>query len=581
MNFDSNPFSLTLILLGLFTLIISIIAFKRLGTAIHSFGYLMMAIATWSIFYGIELGSTDNKLIQILNHVEYLSISSLPALWIIFIIKYTGKDKWLNPGSVAALFTLPFITLILQWTNSYHHLHYATVSYGYTDGLYQLIITQGPWYKVHTVFFYAMLVWGMYLLVKKMRTADEVYRKQNRAILLAAFIPWIANILYISGIDPFENLDITPFAFIITSLVIGFALLKYKLFDIVPIAREKIMEAMQEGVLVLDVQNRIVDANTQMKNILAPFSRKLIGIDFSSLKIGDSKLAEALAKQSNDKIELKLNDSNSDQYFAVTITSIFEKNSTYTGHFLLFRNITERKQSEDNLQALNQLKDRLFSIISHDLRSPLNTLLSIITLTNEGQLTEEELKSFLPEISKNLGYTTGLVNNLLQWSKSQLKGEVMQPLSINFQKKADTVIELFQKSASDKKITISNTIPPHITGYADRDMIQAVLRNLISNAIKFCNYGGHISISGTSDMEQTTICVADDGVGIDATGLNKIFGLETFTTRGTINEQGTGLGLLLCKDFVEKNKGKIWVESTPGQGSKFYFSLPKESNDNK
>lgn len=574
MIFDLNGFSLTLIVLGLFTFILSIITFKRLGTTIYSFGYLMLAIAIWSVFYGIELSTTNEQLILLSNNAEYIGIALIPSFWIIFILKYTGKDKLLTQGSIVACFIIPVITIILEWTNRYHHLHYTAVSFGHVDGLYQLIATYGPWYKINTVFFYAMLLWGIYLLAREMKTADEVYKKQNRAILFATFIPWIANILYLSGLTPFHNLDITPFAFIVTALAIGFALLKYRLFDIVPIAREKIMEAMQEGVLVLDARNRIVDANSQMKTILAPYCKKPIGMDFSNLHIGDEKLSEALDKHSNDKIELKLTNGNNDQYFAVTITSIFEKNKTYTGHFLLFRDTTERKQTENNLQALNQLKDRLFSIISHDLRSPLNTLLSIVTLTNEGQITEEELKAFLPEISKNLGYTTGLVNNLLQWSKSQLKGEVMQPVNIDLHKKTNGILELVQKSASDKKLVISNTIPADTTAYADSDMIQAVLRNLISNAIKFSNIGGEINISATNGGGQTTVCVSDNGVGIDATGLNKIFGLESFTTRGTINEQGTGLGLLLCKDFVEKNKGKIWVESSPGHGSKFYFSLP-------
>lgn len=575
MGLDFNFLSAILVLLGLFTLVLSIVAFKRLGTSVYSFGYITLSATIWAIFYGIELGSTTQWLINICNKTEYLGISFLPAFWIIFTLHYTGKDRLLTTRNIIAFFLIPSITLILEWTNDYHHMQYATNTYGYADGIYQLIITKGPWYWVHTVFFYSMLVWGAYLLIKKFSAADPIFKKQNRAILFAVFIPWIANILYLSGATPFSNIDITPFAFVITAIIIALALLRFRLFDIVPVAREKIMEAMQEGVLVLDKNDRIVDANNQMRQILAPYCTTLIGTEFSDLHIGDGNLSEVLNKHNNDKIELKLGeDSNSSNYYAVTVTPLIEGDGKYDGQFLLFRNITQRKQSEENLQALNQLKDRLFSIISHDLRSPLNTLLSIVTMTSEGQITEEELKSFLPEISKNLGYTTGLVNNLLQWSKSQLKGESMNPVNININKKVETVLQLMQKTASDKKITITNTVAPDLFVYADRDMIQAVFRNLIGNAIKFSNLGGRIDITAEPGTTHTTICIADNGIGIDKVGLDKLFGLETFTTRGTINEQGTGLGLLLCKDFIEKNNGKIWVESTVGEGSRFYFTLP-------
>ncbi|HCN85285.1 MAG TPA: hypothetical protein DIT07_16950, partial [Sphingobacteriaceae bacterium] len=124
-----------------------------------------------------------------------------------------------------------------------------------------------------------------------------------------------------------------------------------------------------------------------------------------------------------------------------------------------------------------------------------------------------------------------------------------------------------------------NSIKTHTMVFADKDMIELVLRNLIANAIKFCSKGDKISISAEQDDYIITVCVSDTGMGIKNENIDKLFGLSAFTTRGTDNEQGTGLGLLLCKDFIEKNNGKIWVESIYGEGSKFYFQIPKP-NDN-
>jgi signal transduction histidine kinase len=139
---------------------------------------------------------------------------------------------------------------------------------------------------------------------------------------------------------------------------------------------------------------------------------------------------------------------------------------------------------------------------------------------------------------------------------------------------SENILHLFERSITEKQIVLQNKIEENSTIYADQDMIQLVIRNLISNAVKFSNRGGQISLSSFSDGRFTRLCVEDDGVGISEVDLIKLFEIETFTTRGTDNEQGTGLGLLLCKDFIEKNSGRIWVESTLLKGSKFFIELP-------
>ena len=331
---------------------------------------------------------------------------------------------------------------------------------------------------------------------------------------------------------------------------------------------------MQEGVLVIDNQKRIVDANRRMKAILSGFGSRLIGTNISAIGMEHKELVNALSGNTDNKIEIKMPVDGVDKYFAVTITSLQEKTSVYGGQFLLFRDVTERHQTEQRLQDLNQLKDRLFSVISHDLRSPLNTLLGILTMVNEGHISEEELKQILPEISKNLSYTTGLVNNLLQWTKSQLQGEVVKPLQFDIHKTVNDAVNLSNQTASEKNIRIINAIPENTAVFADEDMIQAVLRNLVSNAVKFSRALSQIDISISNENNFATICVKDEGIGMNEEDLAKLFGVETFTTRGTIDEKGTGLGLLLCKEFVEKNGGKIWATSKYGEGSSFCFTIP-------
>jgi PAS domain S-box-containing protein len=571
MHLPNNLFAITLILSGLVTVGVSWMIFKRTGGAVRWFGWMMLSIAIWAISYGCELSSDTLSQMLFWINIEYLGISYAPPLWIIFVIGFTGKERWLTPLNWFLIFIIPTITLLMVWTNRWHHLHYASVGVDNNGPFPLLSLKVAIWYKIHTVYFYLMLGWGMYLIISRFRKADGFIKRQNRIILFGAFIPWMVNFSYLLNLRPFGHLDLTPFAFIASSLIISIGLLGFKLFDIVPIARGKIIEALQEGILVLDIQNRVIDINPEMRKIIGPYTDHIIGKKPAHLFPGFAELNDTVHNQENSSIEIKLNDG---RFFSVTLTSLFERQTIYSGKIMLFRDITDRKQSEDKLHELNRLKDRLFSIISHDLRSPLLSLMDILSMASDGMVSDEEFKSFLPTLSKNIGYTSGLVDNLLQWSKSQLEGTAINATHFDIKDNVTYVLNSFGQISADKGVILHNNINLATVVYADMDMIQAVLRNLVSNAIKFCRKGDKISINAEIRRGIATIWIADTGIGIAAENIDKLFGTNNFTTRGTTNEQGTGLGLLLCKDFIEKNGGKIWVESKPDQGSRFYFTLP-------
>lgn len=574
MTFDFNAYALVLILSGIVTLAIAGVVFRRAGGAVHSFGYVMSGIAIWAIAYGFELASTTLGQMLFWINIEYIGIGFLPALWLVFILRFIGRERWLNAFGLFMIFILPVTTLLLVWTNEYHHLHYSKVWLDTTGPFPMLGIEPGVWYMVHTAFFYVILALGFSFLFVTFKNADPVFKRQNRMILFSALIPWFVNLLYLFGFRPYSHFDATPFAFILTALFISIGLLRFGLFDIVPIARTKVVEAMQEGVLVINRNCRIVDANGKMKSMLRQTTPRIIGADINTLGIFEDNFKDIVTEDIGSKKEVRLQVDGRYEYFAVTITPLHQKRTIYGGYILLFRNVTERKGYEDSLQSLNKLKDRLFSLIAHDLRSPLNTLMGIISMSNEGYISQDELKELLPEISKNLGYTSGLVDNLLQWSKSQLAGEKIHPIDFDIYDTTEYVVELFRKVASDKKVDIKNDIKPGTLIYADENMIQAVCRNLISNAIKFSRQDGEIVVNASTGAGFTTICIKDNGVGIKEDDVPKLFGLENFTTRGTEDEKGTGLGLILCRDFIERNGGLIWAESIVGEGSKFCFKLP-------
>ncbi|MDD3568331.1 MAG: ATP-binding protein [Bacteroidales bacterium] len=240
------------------------------------------------------------------------------------------------------------------------------------------------------------------------------------------------------------------------------------------------------------------------------------------------------------------------------------------------QNIEIQEQAQQ-LRELNNLKDKLFSIISHDLRSPLGSLITLLNLTQEGYFTEEGFRDVIDELSKNVGYTSELLENLLRWAQSQMQGLKVIPSTFNIRDVAEDKLRLYEEQAQNKGITLKNQIDPQMAVYADSAMIELVFRNLIANAIKFCDKGSVVTTTASHSNGMVMVSVSDTGKGISSENLKKLFGREIFSTRGTSNEKGTGLGLLLCKDFITLNGGEIWAKSVEGVGSEFFFTLPLEA----
>ena len=236
------------------------------------------------------------------------------------------------------------------------------------------------------------------------------------------------------------------------------------------------------------------------------------------------------------------------------------------------------QESEERLKELNGSKDKFFSIISHDLRSPFTSItgFSEVMMEDIDILSREEIKDFASSIHKTSKNVYNLLENLLQWSRIQTGRIEFNPNKISLSEVVDEVIALYQVNAARKKITLFSNLEEEIFIRADKFMLETILRNLISNSIKFTKQTGEISISAKElkNENKVEITVEDTGVGMSSDIKNKLFKIdEHVTTKGTDKEKGTGLGLILSKEFVEKHEGEIWVESELGVGSKFKFTL--------
>lgn len=233
-----------------------------------------------------------------------------------------------------------------------------------------------------------------------------------------------------------------------------------------------------------------------------------------------------------------------------------------------------------NLEEINSVKDRLFSIVSHDLKDSISSIKGFLDLLKEGSISNQEFDELIPELSENANNASLLLFNLLNWSKSQMQNLESNPETFNIQEIFHDKINLVEQKIDQKRIVIIDESQREFV-YADKSMVEIIIQNLITNAIKFSRVGDIITISNKTHNGKSLICVEDTGVGISKENLGKLFKNNNFTTIGTKNEKGTGLGLTICKELVELNHGRIWVESTENVGSKFYVELPKTKTEAK
>jgi signal transduction histidine kinase len=234
----------------------------------------------------------------------------------------------------------------------------------------------------------------------------------------------------------------------------------------------------------------------------------------------------------------------------------------------------ELKSQAEVLKASNYTKDKLFSIISHDMRGPIHQVREIFNMIELGYISPDEFRTqLMPDLKERVTYVAALTDNLLHWAKGQMEGIQVKPSVFNLSSVIAENINLLSAQALKKSINLTADSQKSLDVYADKDMIKLVLRNLISNAIKFTPENGLIEVSTKTEARYTYISVRDTGTGLSPEDIGKILDKEYFTTYGTAGEKGSGLGLMLCREFVEKNGGKLTIESQQNVGSTFTFSL--------
>ena len=356
----------------------------------------------------------------------------------------------------------------------------------------------------------------------------------------------------------------------------------------------KIFESSGIGIATLAPDGHFSKVNSSFCEILGYTEADLIGMNFRNITHpGDIEKSLEITKEllkneliEGKSIEKRYLHKNGDIVWALTTISLIRDIDNKPQFFIAqVQNITKRKKSEEQLikyteelKLLNASKDKFFSIISHDLRSPFNSLLGLTEYISHSydEMTPQDIRSSITSIYNSSKQVYGLILNLLEWSMIQSGRITVDRSIINLKDLGNEIKNLYEEAANQKQLELTININEEIFVHADKYMIDTIIRNFVSNSIKFTNSGGKIIVKGIINGDNAEVSVTDTGIGISLEDQKNLFRIDEQLRRdGTANEKGTGLGLILCKEFAEKNGGVVWVESEVGKGSRFSVTLPR------
>jgi PAS domain S-box-containing protein len=337
------PYAAPLFFAGGLTLFLAAIAWRRRARPeARGFILLMLAVSVWALPEGLLQISDTESLWMLWTKVEYLGIAGVPLAWWVTAFQYSRRARPLPKPVWFLMVAVPVVTVVLAWTQELHPLIYQEQQYFREGGVLRFDADYGVWFWVNVGYAYLLLLWGAVLFLTAAFYSFHIYRIQAIALLSAVVLPWVGNILYIFRIGPLQGLDLTPFTFAVAGIPMAWAILRLRLYDLAPVARNAVIEGMRDGMVVLDLEDRISDLNPAGSRILGASVRELLGQHAADI-FGEWILSLELDDAGNHPPEISLPGEQGERFFEVDLFPLVDKRDLSAGRLMILRDITERR----------------------------------------------------------------------------------------------------------------------------------------------------------------------------------------------------------------------------------------------
>ncbi|MFC4598726.1 histidine kinase N-terminal 7TM domain-containing protein [Cohnella hongkongensis] len=545
--------------------------------------FTMLAAAFYAFGYGWEVLSRNLAEFKLSLHIEYLGIPFVSTLWFMLVVHFTGIASRHRKRLTAALFVIPVSIFLLFLTNDRHHLIYEEYVLNTETSVPLYTTVKGIGYRVHHLYNYGIMLCGMLMFIPTYWRSSSIVRKQILVLMLGAAVPMVLNLPLWFG----SQVDLTPFGFAVSGLFYAWGIYRYNLLRLTPLAHAQVFDTIRDGVVLLDYEDRIVSYNRAARTVLPELEstrRHSAGVGQALSAYPELLDGIRAASAGNDRFSFQRREENRMIYYSCSVTDLYDSGKMPVGKILMFNDITEMKEKEHQLREnarqlseLNAFKDKLFTIVAHDVRDPIALLVSLTELLEEDlAAVGMEHAELFRRLKGHVNHTFHLVDNLLDWYRSQKGTVLFRPLGWNLGQVVRQAMSLAGTKAGIKRIRIAERVDDRIVVSADKEMLDLILRNLLSNAIKYSRVDGWIEIAAAPEGRMVVVSVRDNGVGIDEHTSELLRLEEPFFKPPSEGEDAvnTRFGLVLAREFVRIHGGSLWFESRQGEGTTFYFTLP-------
>ena len=561
---------------------------RRPGVGVTTFVVMTLGVALWTFATALEITLTSFGGKVFATHLIYLGLGIVIPSWLIFALQYTGQGALVTRNRLLLLVIEPILLQVLIATNDSHRLYWTTRELVTIGDYIVFNFELGSAFWLHALYSYALLLVGAVVLVRAFLRSPQLYRGQVRFLLLANLTPWLANFVYLTGLSPLPAfVDITSIAFVISVAAIGWSLYRFRLMDVVPVARDTIIDNMDDAILVLDSRARILDINRAALNLLNRATRDgVIGHLVSEVLPNQQALIIEFREVPEVNTEITISVSGQPRIFNLRITPLRNRQQELSGRVIVLNDITTLKQANEQLklaseqaEAANRLKSEFLATMSHELRTPLNAIIGYteIQLMGIGGELSPLHTDYQNRVLINGRQLLSMINSVLDLSKIEAGHIILvsKPFGVRdwLNDVTRQVAVLGQNQQLEFISELDPTLPERLIG--DPDALRQIVVNLLSNAFKFTKTGSvKLALRCEAD-DRWDISVTDTGLGIPLDKQAQIFE-EFYQVDNTLTREfgGTGLGLAIVQRLVRKMDGQVVVKSTLGVGSTFTVTLP-------
>ena len=556
------------------------------------FTLLMLMVAEWSLMSTLESASVTIEAKIFWSKLEYIGAMTSPVFFLRYAIGIAEiRNHWLTK-KYWLFWLIPFFVIILTALNELHHLTW--VSFKWSEaGKNILSYHHGMVFYAGMAYSLTLVLFAQILIITALPDLPATFKRQAWSIIIACIFPFTAALIYVTGHTPLEGLNITILSFSISGLVLLFGITRYRMFDIAPFARRRLTEILNDAILLVDKDLKIIYHNPAASKLLQ-LGLKYFYSDLRKVGWLHDACFSYLENDREDK-EILTNTADN-EWYNIKIIRILDDRNVFQANLLIITNTSARKKlelqtnrlneeltiSHKRLLAINSQKDKIMSIIGHDLKTPFHQIISLSQILREGidGFSKKEILALLDDMAHASENGMKTLQDLLNWASGQRENVVVNFRNLHLYPLIDSIIQSLRLSAAAKQLGFVTDIAEDALIYADEKMVTVAFRNLLSNAIKFSRQGGKITITYVKRDEGAQILFTDEGIGIEEKDLKKLFAGGINDSRpGTNGETGSGLGLMLCREMIHNNKGSIEVKSRPGKGTTFTVILPVTSNN--